>query len=418
MLEPLQKLLTDSGLDARLAVISAHAILIAGVLIVSWLAAQLSKRVLLRGISKLISTTQTQWDDAFLREGVFHRLAQIAPAIVIYLFASAFGDAEAWIERLALVYMIVVTARVINALLDASLGIYQSTDASREKPIQAWVQVTSMVVYLVTGIFVVSTLLEREPWGLLTGLGAISAVVLLVFRDSILGFVASLQLASNNMVTRGDWIEMPKYGADGDVIEVSLNTVKVRNWDKTVTTIPTQALISDSFKNWRGMTESGGRRIKRSVTIDIGTIRLCDEEMLRRFEKFELIRDYLQRKIGETEAYNREHGFDTSELINGRRLTNVGTFRAYIEAYLRDHAKIHKDMTFLVRQLPPGKDGLPIEIYVFSNDQAWVSFEGIQSDIFDHILAVAREFGLRIYQAPSGHDLIEAGREIARGDVP
>jgi miniconductance mechanosensitive channel len=309
--------------------------------------------------------------------------------------------------------MILVAVGIVNALLEAGLQIYQSTDVSREKPIRGYIQLGKLASYLVGGIFVVSTLLEREPWGLLTGLGALSAVLLLTFRDSILGFVASVQLAANNMIRRGDWIEVPRYGADGDVIEVGLHTVKVQNWDKTISTIPTHTLITDSFKNWRGMSESGGRRIKRALNIDIGTIRLADEEMLQRFEKFEHISEYIAAKRAEIDAYNEEHGVDTSLGVNGRRITNVGTFRAYVEAYLRHHPKIHKEMTFLVRQLQPTEKGLPIEIYVFSNDQVWASYEALQADLFDHILAVVPEFGLRVYQTPSGQDLQAAAREVA-----
>jgi miniconductance mechanosensitive channel len=217
---------------------------------------------------------------------------------------------------------------------------------------------------------------------------------LLVFKDSILGLVASVQLSSNDMVRIGDWIEMPKYGADGDVIDVTLHTVKVQNWDKTITTIPAYSLISNSFKNWRGMTESGGRRIKRAIYIDMASIKFCTKEMLNRFEKFQLISEYIKSKRKEIARYNKEHNIDTSELINGRNLTNVGSFRAYVAAYLHNHPKIHRGLTFLVRHLSPGENGLPIEIYVFSNDQVWANYEAIQADIFDHILGVVPLFDL------------------------
>ena len=248
--------------------------------------------------------------------------------------------------------------------------------------------------------------------GILTGLGAMTAVLILVFKDSILGFVASMQLSMNDMVRIGDWIEMPKFGADGDVIDVTLHTVKVQNWDKTITTIPSYALISDSFKNWRGMSESGGRRIKRAVNIDVNSIRFCDEAMLHRFEKNNLLKGYLQTKQSELTEYNTKHGNDPQDLINARHLTNVGTFRAYMVEYLKNHPNIHQNMTFLVRQLPPGEHGLPIELYVFSNDQDWVNYEGIQSDIFDHLLAIAPQFGLRIFQRPSGADLEALARKV------
>jgi miniconductance mechanosensitive channel len=227
---------------------------------------------------------------------------------------------------------------------------------------------------------------------------------MLIFKDTILGFVASIQLSGHDMVRIGDWIEMPKYGADGDVIDVSIHTVKVRNWDKTITTIPTYSLVSDAFKNWRGMSESGGRRIKRALHIDLNSIKFCTDEMLERFKKFSLLRDYISSRQEEISRYNQEHKTDTSQLINGRRQTNIGVFRAYIIAYLKNHPKIHKNMTFLVRHLEPTEHGLPVQIYVFSNDQVWANYESIQADIFDHLLAAVPEFELRVFQNPTGHD--------------
>jgi miniconductance mechanosensitive channel len=231
-----------------------------------------------------------------------------------------------------------------------------------------------------------------------------TAVIILVFKDTILGFLASIQLTSNDMVRIGDWVEMPKYGADGDVIDVSLHTVKIRNWDKTITTIPTYALISDSFKNWRGMQESGGRRIKRSMNLDMSSVKFCTPEMLDRYEKYGLIADYVKSRREEIEQWNQEHNVDGSELINGRNMTNIGTFRAYCIAYLKSHPKIRQDMTFLVRHLAPQENGLPIEIYVFSGDQVWANYESIMADIFDHLLAVVPWFELRVFQRPTGYD--------------
>ncbi len=413
MLERIAELLVSLGLVQAVATGIAYLILASVVLALIWFANFITRSLLLRGISRLITSTRTGWDDALLNRGVFKRLANLAPAMVLYLLAPAFGELEGWIERLALVYMIAVSVRLVTSSLDAGTDIYESREGAREAPIGGYVQVGKIALYLIGGIFAIATLLEREPWGLLTGLGAMSAVLLLVFRDSILGFVASLQLSGNDMIHVGDWIEMPDYGADGDVIDVSLHTVKVQNWDKTISTIPTQSLISHSFKNWRGMQESGGRRIKRPIYIDMNTIAFCDDEMLRRFEKFEYIREYVGAKAAELEEYNRSEGVDLSESINGRRLTNVGTFRAYLEEYLRRHPKIHKEMTFLVRQLAPTEKGLPIEIYVFSSDQVWANYEALQADIFDHILAVVPQFGLRVYQSPSANDLRLAARDIA-----
>ena len=235
-------------------------------------------------------------------------------------------------------------------------------------------------------------------------MGALTAVILLIFRDTILSFVASIQISSYDLVKIGDWIEVPKFGADGDVIDISLNVIKVQNFDKTITVIPTYKLIEDSFKNWRGMTLSGGRRIKRAVYIDQSTIKFCTEEMLTRFEKFHLIKDYINQKMEEVKKYNFDKGIDNSELVNGRRLTNVGTFRAYLKQYLMQREDINKNLTFLIRQLPPGPEGLPIEIYVFANNIVWSIYEDIQSDIFDHVLAVVPQFELKIFQNPTGSD--------------
>ena len=266
-------------------------------------------------------------------------------------------------------------------------------------------QTAKILIFTLGVIWIAALVMGKSPWKLITGIGALSAVVLLIFKDSILGLVASVQMSAYDMVRIGDWIEMPKFGADGDVIEVSLHTVKVQNWDKTITTIPTQAFITDSFKNWRGMSESGGRRIKRAIMIDMQTVKFCSAELLERLERIAVLKDYLADKKKELTRYNRELNVDGSSPVNGRAITNLGTFRAYIEAYLRNNTHIHPGMTFLVRQLAPTEKGLPIEIYVFTNDTRWVHYEAVQSDIFDHLLAVIQEFDLAVFQVPSGNDL-------------
>ncbi len=246
----------------------------------------------------------------------------------------------------------------------------------------------------------------RSPLYFFSGLGAITAVLLLVFKDAILGFVAGIQISVNNMVQVGDWIEMPSENTDGDVLDVTLTTVKVQNWDKTISTIPTYSLIEQSFRNWRGMSESGGRRVKRSIKLDVNSIRFADKELLVKFQRYEILKPYLESKLAEVSQFNEGVTADMNELINGRRLTNVGTFRAYCLAYLKSHPKVHQNgMTLLVRQLAPGSEGLPIELYFFTNDIAWVAYEDIQADIFDHLLAVISQFDLRVYQKPSGKDL-------------
>ena len=369
----------------------------------------LAKQVITRGVHALIRRSEIKWDDAFLSRNVFSRLSHLAPAFVIHTTARlAFTDYPSLVsgvESMAVLYMILVGLAVIDAFLNAALDIYQTFEISKRVHLKGLVQILKVIIFFVGGVFVFSLLIGKSPVVFFSGLGAFTAVLILVFKDTILGLVAGIQLMSNNMVRRGDWIEMPKYGADGDVIDVSLTTIKVQNWDKTISTIPPYALVTDTFRNWRGMSESGGRRIKRSISIDMNSIRFCDEEMLERFKKVQYISDYIEKKTEEVSKHNKDHKVDESVLINGRHLTNIGTFRAYLESYLRNHPKIHQEMTFLVRQLPPGPQGLPIEIYVFSNDQDWARYEAIQADIFDHLFAVIPLFDLRAYQAPSGSDV-------------
>lgn len=313
--------------------------------------------------------------------------------------------------------MIIVTITVFNALLNAFDTIYRSFEVSKSRPIKGYIQVAKIVLYIIGGIVVISSLIGQNPLIILSGLGALSAVLMLVFKDSILGLVAGVQLSSNDMVRVGDWIEMPKYNADGDVIDITLNTVKVMNFDKTVTMIPSYALISDSFKNWRGMQLSGGRRIKRSVYIDTSSISFCTKEMIEEFQKIHYLTDYVSTRLDEINAYNMEHQINTESKVNGRQLTNIGVFRVYIHQYLRKHPKIHKDMTLIVRQLAPGEYGLPLEIYAFSNGTDWEAYESIQADIFDHIFAVVPTFGLRAFQNPTGHDIayLKDSTESSRG---
>jgi miniconductance mechanosensitive channel len=375
------------------------------IIVLAFAANYVAKRFLLAGISIFVKRTKTSWDDVLLRRNVFTRLSHLAPALVFYFSASLFPPVQGTIERLSLVYMIMAGLFAFNGFLNAVVDIYNTYGIAREKPIKGYVQIAMIIISIFGGIFALSMTLNRSPWPLLSGLGAMTAILLLIFKDSILGLVASVQLSVNDMVRIGDWIEMPKFSADGDVIDVSLHTVKVQNWDKTITTIPAYALIADSFKNWRGMSESGGRRIKRAITLDMTSVKFCTPEMLDRYEKFQLSSDYVRSRRKEIAEYNAAQSIDTSELVNGRNLTNIGTFRSYLVAYLRTHPKIHNDMTFLVRQLPPGEHGLPIEVYVFSNDQAWANYEDIQADIFDHILAVLPEFDLRVFQQPSGSDV-------------
>ena len=363
-----------------------------------------TRQVLVRWIGGLIRTTRTKADDVLLQRNVLRRLALLAPVIVLYYGADALpgdlGMVRQVVSATMLLVLLMVTGAVINAFQDLS-GDFASAS---EVPIKSYAQIVKLVVYILGGLMTVAVLTGRSPWVLMSGIGALMAVIILVFRDTILNIVASITITANRLVRVGDWIEAPAFGADGDVIDIALHTVKIQNWDKTITTIPTYKLVETSFKNWRGMSESGGRRIKRAIYIDMNTIKLCDTQMLERFERFELLAEGLRQRRAEVERYNAEHVTDMKELINGRRLTNVGTLRAYIIAYLRQHPRIHQDLTFLVRQLAPTSNGLPIEIYVFTRDIEWVKYEEIQADIFDHLLAVMPMFDLRIFQEPTGAD--------------
>ena len=363
-----------------------------------------AKKVVLRAVVTLAGRTQTGWDDVVIERRVFHRFAHIAPALVIYLFAPSVLTEAPWATPLiragCLLYMIVVVVLVLDGLLNATVDIVRTSRFARGLPLTSFAQVAKLVLYGVATIVALSVVIGESPALLFSGLGAMTAVLMLIFKDPILGFMAGIQLSANEMVTRGDWIEMSKYGADGDVLEVALTTVKVQNFDKTITTIPTYALITESFKNWRGMSESGGRRIKRAINIDMSSIRFCDDVMLERLSRIHYMAGYLEEKRQEIDGWNDRHEGEPATALHPRRLTNIGTFRAYVMAYLRHHPKIHQQMTFLIRQLAPTETGLPIEVYVFSTDQNWVNYEGIQSDIFDHLLAVLEQFDLRVYQIP------------------
>lgn len=410
--------LHDQGLgDSQTGILYA---LLAGaaVILLCVVANVIAKQIILRGVHAVIRRSEAAWDDAFLKRRVFVRLSHLAPALVLHATAPvAFGDyppVVTTVKSVAILYMILVGLAVVDAFLNALLDIYEEFPVSRRVPLKGFVQVVKLIVFFAGGIAVLSYLIGKSPIVFFSGLGAFTAVLILVFKDAILGLVAGIQLISNNMVRRGDWIEMPKYGVDGDVIDVSLTTIKVQNWDKTISTIPPYSLVTDSFRNWRGMSESGGRRIKRSIAIDMNSVAFCTQEMLDRFKKIRYIKDYLEAKLAEIDAHNKDIDVDETFLVNGRHLTNIGTFRAYLEAYLRSHPKIHRDLTFLVRQLAPGPQGLPIEIYVFSRDQEWAAYEGIQADIMDHVLAVIPLFDLRVYQAPSGREVEALARAAAR----
>ncbi len=404
MKEFFSNLLQGSEDSFELSVYVSYIVLICLVFFTAVVADVISKKVILTIVEKIVKKTKAKWDDIFFENKVFTTLSHISPAIVIYLSAGLFPLAKEIMERSAIVYLIIIMVVVVLKLLDSIEQIYSGLEIAKERPIKGYIQVFQMVGVIIGGIVIISHILNKPAWKLLSGIGALTAIILLIFKDSILGFVAGIQIAANKMVKIGDWIEMPKYNADGDVIEINLNTVKVRNWDKTITTIPVYAFISDSFKNWRGMSESGGRRIKRYIYIDVNTIKICTDEMLKKYKNIEYISKYVENKENEIVEYNSIKELDLSEPTNGRRLTNIGTFREYVLSYLKNHPGINHEMTLLVRQLQVTENGLPIEIYAFSKDIVWQNYEALQADIFDHLLAILPEFQLRAFQNPSGND--------------
>jgi miniconductance mechanosensitive channel len=419
MIGAIEDLVALIGLTGEAAFYTAKGILVAVTVLLSFIANFIAKRIIVVLIGKAVRKTKTTWDEAVFDRGVLSRLSHLAPALVIYFMGNLiFPENPAVtdvIQRLAIAYMIGVSILVIDSFLSAVNDIYSTFSIAKSRPIKGYLQVVKIITYIVGLVLIITRIMNTSALGILSGFGAMSAVLLLVFKDSILGFVASIQLSANNMVHIGDWVEMSKYGADGEVIEINLQTIKVQNWDKTITTIPVYALVSDSFRNWRGMMESGGRRIKRSVNIDIRSIGFCTDEMIEKFKKIDYLKGYIEKKLQEIDEYNRNSNIDISDMINGRRLTNIGTFRVYITEYLKNHPQISNTMTFLVRQLQPGPQGLPIEVYVFSTDQRWAYYESIQADIFDHILAIIPEFGLKVYQEPSGWDMHALADSVKNG---
>ncbi len=401
-------LLISAGLSDKLAVLLRTLIIVSVVILISWVTFILTRLIIDRVVATIIRRTKFKWDDIFLEMQVFKRLSHFAPAIVIWVMAGwALADYPGWlafVQKLTYLYMIIAGTLFMNTFIEAWHAIYMELPISGERQIKGYVQLIKIFVVIIAVLVIISVIFNKEIRTLLTGIGALAAVLILVFKDTLLSLVASIQLSANKMVKVGDWVTLPLRGADGTVVDISLNTVKIQNWDKTISTVPTYALVQESFNNWIGMEESGGRRIKRPIYIDTNSIGFLDKAMIERLRKVYLLKEYLDRKESELKKYNKEQNIDDSSVVNGRRLTNIGTFRAYVEAYLRQHPKIHNDMTFLVRQLPLSEKGLPIEIYVFSNDQEWAKYEAIQADIFDHLLAVIPEFGLRIFQIPTGND--------------
>jgi len=406
--QEVNQLLVKLGLHPNAADLLDRLVIIVIILLIAWLADLFCRFVIVGGIGHIIKHTKAKWDDVLLHPQVLRKLTYLIPVLIVYmLLPLALSDkAEilGWLRKLCIIYGIVVVLVFINIFLKVLFGIFRNQEAFRDKPLKGLVQIMQVGLVCIGIILTISTLLNISPLHLLAGLGASAAILMLIFKDSILGFVSGIMLSANKMLKPGDWISMPKYNVDGTVLEVTLNTVKVRNWDNTITTIPTWSLVSDSFKNWSGMSASGGRRIKRSISIDVTSIRFLDEDEMQRLNKAHLLNPYLTSRHKEINEWNRQQG-STESVLNLRRMTNIGTFRAYLNEYLRNHPRIRKDMTLMVRQLAPGDNGLPLEIYAFTNTVVWLEYESIQADIFDHIFAIVEEFGLRLHQSPTGNDI-------------
>jgi len=393
------------------------AVLILGIILITALAIHiLLHQGILRVMEIYAKQSQRWWHAAFFRHRLFTRLALTLQAVILLTQARIWLEADSpvlpAIETFIFLWVLLFSLLSLFSLLDTVEDLLLNSPQGKRLPVRGIFQSVKLAAFLLALIYAISLVIGKSPAILLSSLGAMTAVLLLVFKDPILGLVAGIQLSANNMLAVGDWLEMPKYGADGDVIDINLTTVKVRNWDKTITTIPTYALISDSFKNWRGMTEAGGRRIKRSINIDATSVKFLDENDLEKLRKAQLLSAYIENKIAEIKCYNQENNVDPSSPVNGRRMTNLGTFRAYVTAYLKANPNIHSGMIQMVRQLQPGPQGIPLEVYAFTSDTAWVVHEGVQADIFDHIFAVIPEFGLRVYQSPSGYDVREALKHV------
>ncbi|MFO7867711.1 MAG: mechanosensitive ion channel [Bacteroidales bacterium] len=405
----IETFLIGLGIPEEFVMILRLLSLITGLIIISWILFFITKKIIIHYIYKIIRKTSATWDDILADHKVFDNIAHIMPALIVRICATyIFEDFEALLPiviKITDIYLIIVSLTIVMAFLRV-VELWISTRPNlKDKPLNSYFQLVKIILYIITGIYIFSILLGKSPVYFLSAFGAMTAIILLVFKDTILGLVASVQIAANDMVKVGDWVEMPKFNANGDVIAINLNTVKVQNWDKTITTIPTYFFITDSFKNWRGMVQSGGRRIMRALFINAHSIEFINPENREKYKKYTLISDYIDHRQQEIDDFNSKNNIDTSILINGRRMTNVGLFRKYIESYLLQHPGVKNNMLIMIRQLETEDSGIPIQVYCFTNTTVWAEYEVIQADIFDHLFAAAGYFNLEIFQKPSGKDI-------------
>ena len=362
-----------------------------------------TRYLLLNWIFKIFRKTSNSFDDILIKTGFFDRLSYAVPIVIVYVFMDYSSDYPPILYRTVLSLIILAVISSVNAFINSVNEFYSNSNLSKRLSIKSYLQVVKLIINILGIIIFIASLIGKSPVYLLSGIGALTAVLMLIFKDTILSFISSVQITSNDLFKVGDWVEAPQFNADGDVIDIALHTIKIQNWDKTITVIPTHKLIDSSFKNWRGMSDSGGRRIKRAIHIDMNSIKFCDDAMISRFSKIDIISEYIDNKRKDIKKYNQSKNCDNS-LLNGRALTNIGTYRKYISSYLENNSNINKGMTFLVRQLSPNSNGLPLEIYVFSNNTDWIKYEQIQSDIFDHLVASVKQFDLVLFQNPTGND--------------
>ncbi len=406
MLDYTINILVISGFSLTLSKILSNILLLLIILIISLIIKMLINSMIIKKVSLYIKNNKYKWDDILLKRNVFSRLSNVLIPIVIYFFTPSFSyEFQGIVRKIAFIYLTIVILFLLSALLTSANDIYNILKKTKSKHIKVIVQILQLILYLFGLIIIISGALGKSPVIILSSIGALAAVLLVVFKDSLLGIISGIQLSTNDMIRIGDWIEMPKYHVNGEIIDISLNTIKVENFDKTVTNIPSSALLSDSFKNWRNMQESGGMSIKRSINIDSSCIEFCSLEMIRKLESIRYLSQYIEDKKSEIKKYDNNINIDPTRSVNVRRITNLGAFREYISQYLNNHPSIHKNMIQIVRELEPGIYGVPLEIHAFTNDTNWLNYEKIQADIFEHLLSIAPAFNIRIFQNPSGRDI-------------
>jgi len=401
----LTKYLSQTGINQTWAEDISDFTILIGLFVISYAAYYITWKVVRKILIPIFQRSKNQFDDLLVKNKFFRRLSMLVPAMILFNFSedtlTHFPFFANTIITLIEIFFVVIVILIINSLLSTLNDYYQRFTFSKDHPIKSVVQIIKIITYIIGIMVIVGSLFDKDMSSLLMGLGTLSAVMMLIFKDPILGFVGGLQLIFNKMVSIGDWISMPKFGADGVILEINLTTVKVQNWDKTIVTIPTYNLISDSFQNWKGMENSGGRRIKRHINIDMDSIRFCTQEMLDKFGQIDVLKEYVNTTQKQVEEYNDQQNINPEILVNGRRQTNIGVFQEYLREYLSNRSDINKSMTFMVRQLQPSEKGIPIEIYVFTKTIEWIEYEGIMASIFDHVLAVVPEFDLKVYQFPT-----------------